>query len=74
MRPSPGGGEGFSILSFSSHFSVLSSQLSVLPFAFWLLTSQSPATAAYDLPESCPACCATTFISFSSEEKRCMIS
>src|ERR1700739_93677 len=36
---------------------------------------QSPAdVAAYVLPESCSACCATTFISFSREENRCMIS
>ena len=41
-----------------------------------LLTSafQFPAVAEKALPESCTACCATTFISFSSDEKRCIIS
>src|SRR5579862_814588 len=38
-----------------------------------LLTAY-PALAAYDRPESCTACLATTFISFSSDEKRCMTS
>src|SRR5450755_729216 len=40
-----------------------------------VFSSQSPAAVAEcDFPESCSACCATTFISFSKEEKRCMIS
>src|SRR5579862_2111687 len=48
----------------------------LIAHASWLMAhgSSQLALAAYDLPESCTACCATTFISFSSDEKRCMIS
>ena len=58
----------------------ISSQFSVPVLSFEFrsqflsLGFRSPAAAAaYDLPESRSACCATTFISFSSDEKRCRL-
>src|SRR5436305_5686796 len=57
--------------TLSSHFSVLVETY----LATSLLLFQSPdAVAANVLPESCTACWATTFISFSRDEKRCMMS
>src|ERR1700722_8177066 len=64
-----GAAGGQSVHGFSVQFSVSGFQLLDFP-----VQCELPAAAMYSFPESFPASRAATFISFSSEEKRCRTS